>query len=267
MRYTGADHTFVVCAYKESPYLKRCIDSLVKQQVKSDRIIIATSTPNEYIKKIAKHYSLELFVNDNPPGIASDWNFGYGKATTDLVTIAHQDDIYDLNYLELMLAALNKKKNPILGHTAYYEIREGKKVYRNKLLMIKKLLLLPVAPSFTWNSKFLRRFSLAFGCGICCPSVTFVKKRLPAEPFEVGNKASLDWEAWEKYSKLDGAFCYVTKQIMGHRVHEGSETSNVIGDGDGRTPEDYNMFRKFWPKFMADILIKFYSKGQKSNKL
>ncbi len=267
MKYTGENHTFVVCAYKESKYLKNCIESLLKQTVKSSRIIVATATPNDYIKSMAEKYGLELFVNSNPPGIATDWNFGYSNAKTELVTIAHQDDVYDKNYLELVLCALNKKKNPILAHSSYYEIRDGKKVYNNTLLKIKRLLLLPVAPSFTWNSKFLRRLSLAFGCGICCPSVTFVKKRLPEEPFSVGNKASLDWEAWEKYSKLKGAFCYVTKPVMGHRVHEESETSNVIGDGDGRTPEDYSMFRKFWPKFIADILIKFYSKGQNSNKL
>ena len=77
----------------------------------------------------------------------------------------------------------------------------------------------------------------------------------------------MDWQAWEKYSKLKGAFCYVSRPVMGHRVHEGSETSNVIGEENGRTPEDYLMYRKFWPKFIADILIKQYEKGQKSNKL
>jgi hypothetical protein len=54
---------------------------------------------------------------------------------------------------------------------------------------------------------------------------------------------------------------------MGHRVHEESETSNVIGEGTGRTSEDYEMYRKFWPKWIADVLIKFYAKGQDSNKL
>ena len=83
----------------------------------------------------------------------------------------------------------------------------------------------------------------------------------------MGCKADLDWQAWEKYSKLKGAFCYIKKPIMGHRVHEESETSNVIGDGGGRTGEDYDMYRKFWPKWIADILIKFYAKGQDSNTL
>lgn len=266
MKYEAKDHTFVVCAYKESAYLEKCVRSLVKQKIKSN-IIMATSTPNKHIEEVAGKYNIELFVNPNEPGIATDWNYALSKVSTPLATIAHQDDIYDENYLELVLRALNKVKNPILAHTAYYEIRNGKKVYSNRLLRIKKLMLMPLIPTFTWNSKFLRRRSLSLGCAICCPSVTYVKDRLFEEPFQVGCKADLDWQAWERYSKLKGGFCYVTKPVMGHRVHQESETSNVIGEGSGRTSEDYEMYRKFWPKWIADILIKFYAKGQDSNSL
>lgn len=266
MKYTGKNHTFVVCAYKESPYIHKCIKSVLRQTVNS-KVIIATSTPSEYLSKVAEKYGLKLYINEKEPGIASDWNYAYNLATTELVTIAHQDDVYDRDYLESVLKAANKVKNPILIHTAYYEIRDNKRVYNNKLLNIKKLMLLPLVPSFTWNSIFIRRRSLSLGCAICCPSVTYVKKMLPSEPFEVGCKADLDWQAWEKYSKLKGAFCYVSRPVMGHRVHEGSETSNVIGESNGRTPEDYLMYCKFWPKFIADILIRQYEKGQKSNNL
>ncbi len=264
--YTGENHTFVICAYKESPYLKNCIRSLLNQTVKS-RIIMATSTPNAHIKRLAQMYSIPLYINSEPSGIATDWNFAYRQANTKLVTIAHQDDIYNPSYLEEILAALNKAKNPILAHTAYYEIRNKQPIYKNRLLTVKKVLLLPFVTRLTWNSIFLRRRSLAFGCGICCPSVTYVKTRLPEKPFKVGCKANLDWEAWECYSKLPGAFCYVPKPMMGHRVHEDSETSHVIGENNGRSAEDYAMYQKFWPDFMAKFLMHFYKKGQESNQL
>lgn len=266
MLYTAKDHTFVVCAYKESPYLRKNIRSLMRQSVGS-KIVIATSTPNQYIRDIAREFKIWIYENSVSEGIASDWNFAYSVADTPLVTIAHQDDIYDTDYLERTLDALNKADNPIIAHTAYYEIRDGKKVYSNRLLRIKKLLLLPFVTRLTWNSVFWRRRSLSLGCAICCPSVTYVRDRLPLEPFERGCRADLDWQAWEKYSRFRGAFCYVTKPVVGHRVHGESETSNVIGGDNGRTPEDYAMYRKFWPGFIADMLIKFYEKGQKSNEL
>ena len=265
-KYTAQDHTFVIGAYKESKYLKNCIRSLENQSVKS-RILIATSTDNAYIRRLARQFDLPLLVNDAPSGIATDWNFAYRQAQTKLVTIAHQDDIYNPDYLEEVLYAFNHAENPILAHTAYYEIRNQKAVYSNRLLRVKKLLLLPFVTRKTWNSIFLRRRSLAFGCGICCPSVTYVKSRFPEEPFAVGCKADLDWEAWERYSKLPGAFCYVKKPVMGHRVHEDSETSHVIGKENGRSPEDYAMYRKFWPSWIAKLLMRFYQKGQDSNRL
>ena len=53
MKQNNNLHTFVICAYKESPYLEECIKSLKKQTLKSE-IIISTSTPNDLIKKLAE---------------------------------------------------------------------------------------------------------------------------------------------------------------------------------------------------------------------
>lgn len=123
MMYSKEDHTFAICAYKYSPYLEKCIKSVLTQEEKSN-VIIATSTPNEHIKKLSEKYNIELFINDSEPNIAGDWNYAYGKAKTKLVTITHQDDIYDKNYLTCVLNAFNRSKNPIIAHTAYYEIRD-----------------------------------------------------------------------------------------------------------------------------------------------
>ena len=53
---------------------------------------------------------------------------------------------------------------------------------------------------------------------------------------------------------------------MGHRIHEESETSIILGD-NARNKEDYEMFCKFWPKCIAKILAKLYSKSENSNKM
>ena len=44
-------HTFVVLAYKESKYLETCIKSVLNQKYRSD-VVIATSTPNDYINSL-----------------------------------------------------------------------------------------------------------------------------------------------------------------------------------------------------------------------
>lgn len=139
------DHTFAICAYKESPYLEECILSLKNQTVKSN-IIMATSTPNEWIQGLAEKYEIPLYINTGEGGIAQDWNFAYRQAKTDYVTIAHQDDIYEPNYLKMIFGELKKGKDPIVVFTDYGELRDGEKVQKSTLLTIKRILLLPKNP-------------------------------------------------------------------------------------------------------------------------
>lgn len=263
MKYTYSDHTFAVCAYKESEYLEELLISLMNQTVKTN-IIIATSTPNGHIQALAEKYSLRVFVNTGEKGIAGDWNFALRSAQTPLVTIAHQDDIYEPEYAEKILAVTNRTKDPIIAFTHYAELRNGEKVYSNRLLQIKKILLIPMRLSR--NSIFLRRRSLSLGNAICCPAVTYVKQRVMDYPFEANFACSLDWAQWEKLSKLKGAFIYVDEALMCHRIHEESATSALIQDSR-RSQEDYAMFRRFWPKPIATLLARFYSASEESNEL
>ena len=149
-------HTFVVCAYKESQYLEECIQSVLNQNVKS-KVIISTGTPNSYIKEIAEKYKLQLFVNPNPSSLASDWNFAMSCAETELITLAHQDDVYEKGYSENIWKAYNKSKNPIILFSDYAELRDGKIVLKNKLLTVKRIMLSPLKLSGLWNSRFVRR--------------------------------------------------------------------------------------------------------------
>ena len=251
----------MICAYQESRYLDACIRSLLSQTVKS-RIILATSTPNEFIRRISDKYGLQVFENHGESGIAGDWNFALSCADTDLITLAHQDDVYEPCYTERMLECVNKKKDLILFSSAYSELRGEKKVFSNRLLRIKKLLILPIR-AFP-NRIGARRLSLAFGNAICCPSVTYVKEIIAKHPFQQGLKASLDWQQWERLSRFKGSFAYCGEALMSHRIHEESETSRVISRYS-RTEEDFTMFRKFWPEKIAHLLAKMYSASEKSN--
>ena len=263
MRYKARNHTFAICAYKESPYLEKCILS-VKGQTQLGDIIMVTSTPNDYIKELASQYEIPLYIRDGQSNIADDWNFAYQKAETELITITHQDDIYCSNYLEDVLKEVNRAKNPLIFFGDYGEIRGEDIVTDNRLLKIKKVMLMPLRNRFLWKSRFVRRRILSLGSAICCPSVTYVRDNLPSVVFEKGYQSDLDWQAWEKFSRLRGSFVYCNKVLMLHRIHSGSATTQIIADSN-RTKEDYDMYCKFWPKWMANLLIKFYTKSQDSN--
>lgn len=265
MTYTGADHTFVLCAYKESPYLEECLSSLVNQTVHSS-ILIATSTPNKYISDLGEKYKIPIYVSNEPSDICTDWNFAYAHAKTPLITIAHQDDVYCETYVQTALYMLNCAKNPLIFFSDYSELRNGQVVSKTKNLTIKRLMLWPLKRQFLQNSKWVRRRILSLGCPIGCPAVTFVKNSLPNPVFTKGFKSDLDWQAWERISRLKGSFVYTRKTLMYHRIHQDSATTEIIGDSL-RNKEDYQMYCCFWPKWIAKLLAKSYAASEKSNQI
>lgn len=259
------DHTFAICAYKESPYLEECILSLKNQTVKSN-IIMATSTPNEWIQGLAEKYEIPLYINTGEGGIAQDWNFAYRQAKTDYVTIAHQDDIYEPNYLKMIFGELKKGKDPIVVFTDYGELRDGEKVQKSMLLTIKRILLLPMRVQGFQNVRFFKRLFLRFGNPVCCPATTYIRKKFKGDPFEVRFSSNVDWMMLEKQSREEGSFCYISDIGMYHRIHEKSTTTEII-HGDIRWREDYEMFRKFWPAWVAKPLVRVYRLSEKSNNI
>ncbi len=256
-------HTFVILAYKESEFLEKCIKSVTNQTVKS-RVVIATTTPNSSIKNLAKKYDLKIITSEHTD-IGGDFDFALSSGATPLVTIAHQDDIYDKDYSAQVIKAYQKHPKSSIIFTDYYEIRNGKKVSKNANLMIKRILLFP-AKIKNPKSKFGKRNLLRFGNAISCPTVTFVTSNCPKKIFTSNFECNVDWHAWETLSKKPGTFVYIPKPLMGHRISTDTTTTEIIARGV-RTKEDYAIFKRFWPKPIAKLFTKLYQKSEKSNSL
>lgn len=257
-------HTFVVLAYKESKYLEDCIKSVLNQNYKSN-VVIATSTPNKYINDMAKKYNLKVKTNPNKGGgIGKDFDFASNCVQSKLVTIAHQDDIYDYNYSKFVVDMYNKYNDASIIFTDYYEIKGDRREYSNKNLKIKRILLLPLKIKHFGKYRFFKRWILRFGNSISCPAVTYVQQNVPENKFDVDMKCDIDWYAWEKLSRLDGRFVFVSDKLMGHRIDETTTTTKIISEGI-RTKEDLIMFKKFWPLKISMFINKFYIKSEENN--
>ncbi len=257
-------HSFVVLAYKESNYLEECIKSVMNQSYESG-VVIATTTDNKYIRNIAKKYNLDVIVGEHT-SIGGDFDFAVNSGNTELVTVAHQDDIYDYDYASRVVSKYLKNKNASIIFTDYYEIRDEKKVNSNLNLKIKRVLLFPLRFNCLGKCKFFRRWVIRFGNAICCPAVTFVKKNCPDSVFECDYQCNVDWYAWEKLSRLMKSFAFVNSKLMGHRISIESTTTDIIRQGI-RTREDYDMYIKFWPKFIAKMFTRVYKNSEKSNNM
>ena len=255
----------MICAYKESPYLEECVLSVLEQTVNST-VLIATSTDNAHIRSIAEKYGIEVRVSGRKSDIAGDWNYAYNQAKTEFVTIAHQDDLYEPQYVETVIKMMGHRKRPLIFFSSYYEIRDGKKIYKNVNLIIKKILLLPMRISYVSRMKAAKKAVISVGNPICCPSVSYDRKNLPYALFTSGMGSNIDWKAWLTAAKIKGEFVYSTRPLVGHRIHRQSTTTRLI-ESTTRTDEDLEMLRQFWPEPAARIINWLYRNAERSNEV
>lgn len=263
------DHTFVIPAYKESPYLEACIKSILSQTVKSD-VIITTSTPSAFLQKTAQKYALKYHINDDTTGgIANDWNFALSKADTQWVTIAHQDDIYENNYSEAVTAGIkrNADKRILIAFTNYIDLVDNDLRKFSLNALVKRSLLFPFTFSKIIRISLFKKMILLFGDPICCPSVALNIEELGSDfKFQPQYTCALDWYAWYQLASRTGAFMYINQKLVQHRIHSGSETTNQLANGL-RQKEELELFELMWGKRMARLIARVYSLGHKENLL
>lgn len=261
------EHTFVIPAYRDSPHLEHCIKSLLEQTVPT-HILIATSTPSEYIKNMAGRYQIPYFVSDAASSIAGDWNFAMERATTRYLTIAHQDDIYSQDYAKEVLAKLEQfqNKRPLMVFTDYGDLVNGRERKRSLNAFVKDALLFPFHLKTTIQSKFIKKAVLALGNSICCPSVTLDRKHINGMRFSSEYTCVLDWVAWLTLARQEGAFIFINKKLVQHRIHIDSETSNQIKIGK-RQQEEQQVLQSVWGRKLGGFIARLYSKGLGDNEV
>lgn len=255
-------HSFAVCAYNESPYLEKCILSLLNQSYKDEtEIVICTSTPNDYIQGIADKYDISLIINPNKGDIQSDWNFAYNYCDSQYVTLAHQDDVYDEKYVERLMRAADKYNDIVIFYSnyralvTYGDVEEARNDINCKL---RSILAFPMCIPFLQNKKIFKIGSLRLGNSVCCSSVTYNKNCLGnKDVFCSDLRYSLDWDTYLRLAYIKGRFFRDTKVLTYFRIHQKS-TSMLCIENELREKEDYIMFCKLWPKFMAKFIMLFY---------
>lgn len=259
------EHAFVIPAYKDSPYLESCILSLLNQVVKSE-IVLTTSTPSPFIEGLVKKYNLRYCISNASSSIATDWNFALSQSNARLVTVAHQDDIYNSLYTECILNEFRQREheNILIAFTNYEDLLEGNARKFSLNAFVKSVLLWPFLFSKSLKSRFFKNLILRFGDPICCPTVTINLGKIPQFTFSTAYSCALDWLAWLDLANQKGSFIYINKKLVQHRIHLESETTNQINNGK-RQQEELQLFEMMWGKRIAKLIAKIYAIGYKDN--
>ena len=271
-------HAFVICAFGKSPYLENCIRSLLRQTAPSE-IYIATSTPSEHIRRLARKYGLPLWVRQGESGIREDWLFAWreGGKRKRLITIAHQDDCYCRDYAKTVLAMYErypdmtlfcsdyvtlKTRESRMADGTYYPV-QTRICAGDFVRLVKKLLRLPPRFRFYANRTWVKKSALIFGNSICCPSCTYNYSLIGDHMFDSGYSFALDWENLLSLAERPGRFVCVEEPLIAYRVHSGAATKKCIED-HRREADEASMFRRLWPDWMASLLMRFYKQSYKA---
>jgi hypothetical protein len=254
------DHSFVVLAYRDSPFLEGCLRGLADQS-RPGRILVSTSTPSSFIERAAAEAGAELRVNPEPGGgIAADWNFGLAQAQTRYATLAHQDDVYAPDFTARCLSLFAREPKGALCFTGYQEIDDNGAAKSSKISKAKHLIeRATISRREVLQGRRLLAF-LSFGNPLPCSSVTFDTAKLPAFRFSNAWRSNLDWEAWWRLAQAGETFLHVPERLVGRRHNALTATSTLIADGTRRV-EDLRMFRKAWPRPVADAIAWAYRAG------
>jgi len=261
------DHAFVIPAYGESPHLGECIESILRQSMGAPRILLGTSTPSLFLEGVASRYGLTLYINSRRSNIASDWNFVMQTSDANFITVAHQDDLYDAEYLAAMAKLAGNYPDFVLAFSGYREHTNAGPRDENINLKIKRLLCeRAFGGSSSISSGREKRRLLSLGNPICCPSVMLNRLAAPQFVFSESLKTNLDWEAWLRLADQPGDYLYCREKLLSKRVHPHSETTVTIASRI-RQNEDRRMFERFWPAPVALLLSTVYSLGYIANKV
>ncbi|MGA2950763.1 MAG: glycosyltransferase family 2 protein [Caulobacteraceae bacterium] len=254
-----ADHAFVVPAYGDSPFLPACLASLTGQTLVS-RVVVTTSTPSTFIAERAVAAGAPVIVNPERAGIAADWNFALAATDARYVTLAHQDDVYFPAFLTESLELLAGNARAALSFTGYVEIDDHGVATRSKISFVKHAQeRLALGAAREPSPGRLRAF-LSFGNPLPCSSVTFDRDRLAGFVFSDAFRSNLDWDAWLNLAEAGVVFARTPHRLVGRRHNPLTATSTLIREGV-RAREDLAIFRRLWPRPLADLIAFAYRAG------
>lgn len=254
-------HAFAICAYKDSPYLESCIRSLKAQTIKSD-ILLCTSTPSPFIREMGEKHGIPIYIRRGESSIRDDWNFAYQKADARFVTIAHQDDLYQKDYVKKLLECEKKYPDMTVFTGGYAVVKEDRLSGFEPVEFIKRFLRLPLRFHRISHLSWVKKSALMFGNSICCPACAYNKEMLGEPLFTSPCRFALDWDTLYKLADLPGRFICVERPILFYRVHEEATTKACIAD-NSRAKEEAEMFLKMWPEPVVKVLMHFYRKAYK----
>jgi glycosyltransferase involved in cell wall biosynthesis len=122
MKDDSAKVSVVIPVYNEEKYLAKCLDSLMKQKVKADEIIVVDNNSTDRSVEIAKKYPVRI-ITEKKQGIIQARNHGFNVARYTIIARTDADTILPASWIKRIKAAFEDKLVVgISGPATFYEL-------------------------------------------------------------------------------------------------------------------------------------------------
>lgn len=179
--------SIIIPVHNSSKYLKKCIDSVLKQTYKNIEVICIENGSKDNSLKILKQYKTIKTYSLKESGISLARNYGIKKAKGEYLYFLDSDDYIKENLIEELVKKLEKDKSD-LCYAKYYSVyeeenkKEKTELYTfdilNKKQIITNLHNINLGPQKLFKKEIITNNNITFPLNTKYEDVYFVLKYL-----------------------------------------------------------------------------------------
>ena len=215
--------------YNGSPFLADAIRSLLAQTYSEFSLLCLDDASTDDSLKIAWSFDdprLRVVQNERRLGLAGNWNRAFQLTTAEYLVIAHQDDVYDSNYLAATLALISARPRAFIAHTGASYISESGMDLDSAGWRFKQAFWPREEPYERAPADELR--VLQGGNYIICPSVIYRMSAVARiGPFNDRLRFVTDWEYWIRGLRAGFTIAGTHARLVSWRRHASTATTQA----------------------------------------
>jgi glycosyltransferase involved in cell wall biosynthesis len=114
----------LIIAHNEQSHIAECIESILKQTVPADEVILVVHNSTDQTGAIAQQYPITTIMFNGPPGIAQARIRGIAEVGGDIVLCIDGDSYAEKNWIAVMSETLVTRNNILVGSWIKFKRRK-----------------------------------------------------------------------------------------------------------------------------------------------
>lgn len=165
--------SIIIPVYNVEKYLKKCLDSVLDQDISNYEIIVVNDGSKDNCQNIIDEYQakyptlIKSYIKENG-GLSSARNYGIERASGKYISFIDSDDYVEKNHYKKMLDLAIEEESDLVATDFEYvwENNEKEPIYKNGIEKVnsnlKKCMFL--SPLFSWNKMYRRELFNELKC-------------------------------------------------------------------------------------------------------